>query len=64
MRIDRIKLATEMMKQDMSQRKLSELSGISRMTINSVRGGKSCSEETGNKIAAALNVPIEKLLEK
>lgn len=64
MRIDRIKLATEMMKQDMSQRKLSELSGVSRMTINSVRGGKSCSEETGNKIAAALNVPIEKLLEK
>ena len=64
MRIDRIKLATEMMKQDMSQKKLSELSGVSRMTINSVRGGKSCSEETGNKIAAALNVPIEKLLEK
>lgn len=64
MRIDRIKLATEMMKQDMSQRKLSELSGISRMTINSVRGGKSCSEETGNRIATALNVPIEKLLEK
>lgn len=64
MRIDRIKLATEMIKQDMTQRKLSELSGLSRMTINSVRGGKSCSEETGDKIAAALGVPIEKLLEK
>lgn len=64
MRIDRIKFATELIKQDMTQKRLSELSGISRMTINSIKGGKSCSEESGKKIAAALGVPIEKLLEK
>lgn len=64
MRIDRIKFVTELTKQDMTQTKLSELSGVSRMTINSIKGGKSCSDEVGHKIADALQVPIETLLEK
>lgn len=63
MRIDRVKLVLELTKRDMTQKTLSELSGVSRMTINSIKGGKSCSEETGKKIATALQVPIEKLLE-
>lgn len=61
MRIDRLKLITELAKQDMTQVKLAELSGVSRVTIGSVVSGKSCSEATALKIANALNVPITKL---
>lgn len=64
MRIDRVKLVTELAKQDLTQKRLAELAGVSRATINCIRSGKSCSEEIGSKIAKALNVPIEKLLEK
>lgn len=64
MRIDRVKLIAELTRQDMNQKQLAERAGISRATVNYVRSGKSCSDEVGNKIAIALNVPIEKLLEK
>lgn len=64
MRIDRIKLTTEMMKQDLTQKRLAELSDVSRVTINAIKGGKRCTDEIGHKIAEALNVPIETLLEK
>lgn len=63
-RIDRVKLVSELTKRDMTQKELAERSGISRITINGIKGGRSCTEETGNKIAVALGVPIEKLLEK
>lgn len=63
MRIDRIKLAAELARQDMTQKRLAELSGVSRVTVNYIKAGKSCKEDVGNKIAAALHVPIEALLE-
>lgn len=63
MRIDRVKLVSELARQDLNQKKLAELSGVSRATINYIRGGKSCSDEVGNKLADALGVPIESLLE-
>lgn len=64
MRIDRIKLVTELTRRDMTQAKLAELSGVSRATINYIKGGKSCSDEVGKKIAEALGIPVEKLIEK
>lgn len=64
MRIDRIKLITELAKRDMTQTRLAELSGVSRATVNYIKGGKSCSEEVCNKLAAALGIPVEKLIEK
>lgn len=64
MRIDRVNLISELVRKDMTQKKLAELSGVSRNTINSICGGKSCTEIVGYKIAAALQVPIETLLEK
>lgn len=64
MRINRIKLVTELAKQDLTQKRLAELSGVSRSTINYIRSGKSCTDEIGNKISKALNVPIDQLLEK
>lgn len=54
MRIDRIKLVTELARQDMTQAKLAELAGISRATVNYIKSGKSCTDEVGHKIAAAM----------
>lgn len=64
MRIDRIKLVAELARRDMTQAKLAELAGVSRATINYIKGGKCCSDEVGKKIAGALGVPVEKLIEK
>lgn len=64
MRIDKAKFAAELTRQDMTQKRLAELSGVSRVTISSIKGGKSCSDAVGQKLAAALRVSIESLLEK
>lgn len=64
MRIDRIKLVTELTKRDMTQTRLAELSGVSRATINYIRSGKSCSDEVGNKIAEALGIPVTELIDQ
>lgn len=63
MRIDRIKLVSELARQDMTQKRLAELAGVSRASVNYIKSGKSCSDEIGHKIADALKVPIETLLE-
>lgn len=63
MRIDRIKLVAELARRDMTQAKLAERAGVSRATINYIKSGKSCTDEVGRKIAAALNIPVEELLE-
>lgn len=63
MRINRIKLITEMARQDMTQIRLTELTGVSRATISAVQNGRSCSSSTAVKIADALKVPLETLLE-
>lgn len=48
----------------MTQTQLAERSGVSRVTINYIKNGKSCTEEVGKKLAEALGVPVEKLIEK
>ena len=58
MRIDRVKLIAEMARRDISCKRLVELSGVSRMTITSVRSGKSCPMETAEKLAAVLGRDI------
>lgn len=63
MRIDRIKLVAELTKQDMTQKDLAKKSGVSRATINYIKCGKSCREDIGLKIAKALNVKVQDLLE-
>ncbi len=64
MRIDRVKFVAELTRRDMTQAKLADLAGISRATVNYIKSGKSCTDEVGNKIAAALGIPVEKLIEK
>ena len=63
MRIDRVKLVAELMRKDMTQKQLAELSGVSRATITYIKGGKSCSEEVGRKLAKALNVDLTQIME-
>ncbi len=58
MRIDRVKFAAELARADMNVKKLAERAGVSRVTITSVRGGKSCSATTAHKLAAGLGVSV------
>lgn len=64
MRIDRIKLKTELAKRDMRQSELTKLAGVSKGTISGVMNGRSCNEETAEKIAEALKMPLEELKEE
>lgn len=59
-RIDRVAMITEMARRDLSCGKLVKLSGVSRVTLSSIRGGKSCSKETAEKLAAVLGRDIIK----
>lgn len=63
MRIDRIKLVTELARREMSQKRLAELSGVSRTTINGIKNGRSCSDVVAQKIADALDIDLKKILE-
>lgn len=62
MRLDRAKLMAELTRRDMTQKRLAELSGVSRATINYIKSGKSCSDEVGHKIAAALGVNVTEIM--
>ena len=63
MRIDRVKFAAALARADLNVKRLAEKSGVSRPTITSVKGGKSCSKETADKLAAGLGVPLASILE-
>lgn len=63
MRIDRVKLISEMARRDLTVIKLAELAGLSRLTVSGVKRGASCSNETALKIAKVFNIPVESLLE-
>ena len=63
LRLNRVKLVTEMARQDITQLRLVELSGVSRATISGIQNGRSCSSRSAVKIADALKVPLEILLE-
>lgn len=63
MRVDRCKLSLELMKRDITQKQLAEMCGISRATISGIACGRSCNDKTGYKIAQALGVELDNLLE-
>lgn len=64
MRLNRVKLVTEMARQDITQLRLVELSGVSRATISGIQNGRSCSGRSAVKIADALKVPLETLFDE
>lgn len=60
MRIDRVAFAAALARADLNVKQLAERSGVSRVTITSVKSGKSCSRETAEKLAAVLGREIIK----
>ena len=63
MQININKLLIIMGKQELTLQNLSELSGISRQSLSYIKSGKSCSPITAGKIANALEIPLEELIE-
>lgn len=64
MRISALKMQILMAKQNMTIKKLAEKSEVSRQTISYIKSGKGCSPQVAYKIAKALGVGIEELLEQ
>lgn len=64
MRIDRVKLIAEMARQSITGIELAKKAGVSRSTVTGLRGGKSCSAVTAMKLASALGIPVEELVER
>ncbi|MCM1234381.1 MAG: helix-turn-helix domain-containing protein [Ruminococcus flavefaciens] len=63
-RIDRAKFAAAQVRANLSGKMLAEKSGVSRVTVTSVRNGKSCSETTAQKLAEDLGVKVADIAEK
>ncbi|MEH2939903.1 helix-turn-helix transcriptional regulator [Lawsonibacter sp. JLR.KK007] len=59
-RIDRVSFAAALAHKDLTVKRLAELTGVSRSTITSVKSGKSCSNDTADKLAAVLGRDIIK----
>lgn len=63
MRLNTAGVVSLLKKRDMRQKTLSEKTGISKSTISMICNGKSCTEATARKIAAALGVTVDELIE-
>ena len=63
MKIDTVKLITTMYKKGIKTGEVVKKSGLSRSTISDVRGGKTCTLDTAVKIANALDIPVNELIE-
>lgn len=63
MRVNRSKLELIMAKKDMNQKKLAEVSGVSRQSLSYTMNGRSCRPELLGKISKALGVEPEEIIE-
>ena len=63
MKLDPVKLAAELTRQHLTQKELAEKARISRVTVSSIKCGKTCTDAIGNAIAKALGVDVKDLLE-
>lgn len=64
MRLDNKKLLQIMATRCITIQELVEKSGLSRSTISAVKAGKSCNYITIGKLAKALEVPVQDLIEE
>lgn len=62
--IDKMKFKILLIKKEITQVEVAGISGISRTTINSIASGKTCSLETGQKIADALKIDLKDILQE
>lgn len=61
LKLDRVKVISEMARNDISCKDLVEKTGLSRITVTNVRNGKSCTRSTAFAIAAAIGVDISEI---
>lgn len=64
MKINKIKLEIAMSEKYLNFMKLSKVSGVSRTTLSYINNGKSCRPDVAGKIAKALEVSVEDLIDK
>lgn len=64
MRLKKNMLKHIMVDRDLKLRQLQEISGVSKQTLSAVSNGKSCSFETAEKLAKALNLDLMELIER
>lgn len=64
MKVCRKKLAIAMIDKNYNIITLSNIANVSRNTISAIKTGKSCSGDTLLKLAKALEVPVQDLIEE
>lgn len=64
MRIDRVKFAAALARANLNSKQLAERSGVSRVTVSAVKNGKGCLENTAEKLAAGLGLPLAEIAER
>lgn len=62
MKIDKMKMNILMAKQGLNFTELAKVSGVSRATLSYINNGKNCRIDVVSKIADALGVTIEELI--
>ncbi|MCL2463116.1 MAG: helix-turn-helix domain-containing protein [Defluviitaleaceae bacterium] len=63
MKINPQKLSLALADTGQTLKELAEASGVSRATVSYINCGKSCRPDVAGKLARALNVPLERLIE-
>ncbi|MEZ3502277.1 MAG: helix-turn-helix transcriptional regulator [Lachnospiraceae bacterium] len=63
MKLKKTKVLLVMAERNMYQKDLAEAAGMSRGNLSTLVNGKNCQPKTAFKIAQALNVSVEEILE-
>lgn len=64
MRFNKVKVKTALLVAGKTQCQIAESTELSRRWVGAAFNGRNVSEKVGRRIAAALGVPLEELLEK
>ena len=62
MKVDKVKMACEIARQNTNQSEIAKKCGLHRKTVNNAYNGRSCSKRTVELISNALNIPPNNLV--
>ena len=63
MKLDRVKVISQMAKSNLTCKDLVQKTGLSRLTVTNVRKGGNCARSTAYAIATAIGVDISEIME-
>lgn len=63
MKLDRVKVISQMAKSNLTCKDLVKKTGLSRITVTNVRKGGNCARSTAYAIASAIGVDISEIME-